>query len=119
MQAKLTINGWDFARWAQAEGIQHYDILRQSREVVALDGTSYRAQVRKQGLRVALTEVRDETLAAMMEALAVSPAQVTYTGLTGAEHTRRFYVAGPEASEKTVRGGITYWSGVSFTLEEV
>ena len=111
MQAALTVNGYDFARWAQAEGIQQYDILRQSREVVA--------QVRKAGLRVALTEVRDVTLAAMTAALAVSPAAVTFTGRNGAEQTRRFYVTGPEAAEKTVRGGITYWSGVTFTLEEV
>lgn len=119
MQAALTVNGYDFARWAQAEGIQQYDILRQSREVVALDGTAYRAQVRKAGLRVALTEVRDVTLAAMTAALAVSPAAVTFTGRNGAEQTRRFYVTGPEAAEKIVRGGITYWSGVTFTLEEV
>lgn len=119
MQARLTVNGCELARWAQAEGIRQYDILRQSREVVALDGTAYRTQVKKRGISVTLTELRDVTLREISAALAASPAAVTYTDRTGAEMTRSFHVSGPEAAEKTVRGGITYWSGVSFTLEEV
>lgn len=119
MQANLTVNGFDFARWAQGDGVRQYDIVRQGREVIALDGASYRSQVLKRGISVALTEVRDATLAAMTAALAVSPATAVYTDRTGVEMTRRFYVSGLEGAEKTVRGGVTYWSGVTFTLEEV
>ena len=87
-----------------------------------LDGIAALASGDESGvdqLTQGITEVRDVTLAAMTAALAVSPAAVTFTGRNGTEQTRRFYVTGPEAAEKTVRGGITYWSGVTFTLEEV
>ena len=117
MQAKLTINGVDFAKWCKEDGITQSDIVRQGRSVVVLDGTEYRGEIHKRGLQVSLVEVRDQTLRTLLAAL-TSPAEVAYTDMTGEDRQRVFYVSSPTATAKTVRGGNTYYSGVSFSLEE-
>ena len=67
---------------------------------------------------VQLVELRDNTLATLTAALS-SPATVLFTDNQGNDLSRTMYVTGPTEPAKTVRGGNTYYSGVSFTLEEM
>ena len=117
MEAKLSTGNSDFSLYIKENGISYREIVRQSRSVVALDGTEYRSRIVKQGLTVQLVEMRDSTLARLLEDVA-SPAQWTYSDKFGNEKTGMFYLVGPTATAKTVRGGNTYLSGVSFELEE-
>lgn len=117
MEAKLIINGVDFAPWCKAGGVQQQYAIRRSREVVATDGTIYRREIKKRHLSVSLVELRDSTLRRLAGALA-SPATVTYTDAEHGDLVKTFLVSSPQATEKTVTGGNTYWSGVSFTMEE-
>jgi len=62
MEAKLVINGVDFAPRGKSGGIQQQYAIRRSREVVATDGTIYRREIKKRHLSVSLVELRDSTL---------------------------------------------------------
>ena len=54
----------------------------------------------------------------MNRAKGTRPATVRYIDDALGDTTRLFYVSGPSAAAKTVRGGHTYFQGASFTLEE-
>lgn len=117
MEAKLLTGTKDFSLYIKQGGISYREIVRQSRSIVALDGTEYRSRIVKQGLRVQLVEMRDSTLGKLLDGV-TSPAEWMYTDKYGNIKTGVFYLVGPNATAKTVRGGNTYLSGISFELEE-
>lgn len=118
MRVKLRINGVDFSPWILEEGLEQYEIPRQSRSVVCLDGVEYRTEIIKRGIRVSLTRMRDETWLRMLEALRARPARVEYIDETWGDTSRLFWVSSPQAATRAVRGNTTYFTGGSFTLEE-
>lgn len=118
MRAILIINGVDFGPWLRSEGLTQTEITRRGRSVVALDGTEHRDEIIKRGISVSLVEMRDTTWYRLAAALNTRPATVRYIDDRYGDNTRLFYVSGPTASAKTVRGGHTYFSGAAFTLEE-
>lgn len=118
MEAKLIINGTDFSRYIVEGGLKFSPVYRQSRDVVVLDGTMYRAQVKKWQIDVTLVELRDQTLALLQAALGTNPATVQCTPPDGITITHSFYVTDISTEAKTVRGGNTYYAAPSFTLEE-
>lgn len=117
MEAKLVINGVDFAPWCKAMGIQQQYAVRKSRQVVATDGTVYEKAIKKRHLTISLVEIRDGTARKLAAALS-SPATVTYTDAEHGDRTRQFRVSSPQETASTVTGGNTYWDGFSFTMEE-
>lgn len=118
MEAKLIINGVDFSPWLLAGGLQQTEISRLGRGVVTLDGVSHRQETVKRGISASLVELRDETWYRLLAALRERPARVEYIDDALGETTRLFYVSGPTAAAKTVRGGHTWFQGASFSLEE-
>ena len=118
MEAILIVNGVDFSPWLLAGGLQQTEVVRLSRGVVTLDGVSHRQEVVKRGIAVSLVELREGTWYRLLAALRTRPAQVRYVDDALGDTTRQFYVSGPSATAKTVRGGHTYFQGASFTLEE-
>ena len=118
MQVKLVINGVDHTPWLAEGGLVRSPLLRQSRSVVTLDGTEWRTEIRKHQLEASYVELRDSTLATLANSLQPNPATVLFTDDNGMDITRTMYVSGPSVTAKTVRGGNTYYSGVSITLEE-
>lgn len=118
MEANVIINNVDFSPWIAEGGITYKEIYRQGRDIVALDGTLYRSQIKKRGMDISLVELRDNTLAILKQALVTSPATVTFRWSTGESLTRTMYISDQSEEAKTVRGGNTYYSGISFSLEE-
>lgn len=118
MEAILIINGVDFTPWLRSGGLQQTEVIRQGRTVVGLDGTAYRAEIVKRGISVGLVELRDGTWYRLAAALQGRPAVVRYIDDRLGDCTKRFYITGPTAAAKTVRGGHTYFTGGSFELEE-
>lgn len=118
MEAILIINGVDFTPWLLAGGLQQTEIPRLQRSVITLDGVSHRQEVIKRGIAVSLVELRDGTWYRLRSALQTRPATVRYIDDVYGDTARLFYVSGPTAAAKTVRGGHTYFQGVSFSLEE-
>lgn len=118
MQVKLVINGMDHAPWLAENGLVRSPLVRQSRSVVTLDGTEWRTEIRKNQLEATYVELRDKTLATLVSTLTPNPATVLFTDNNGVDITRIMYISGPTVTAKTVRGGNTYYSGVSITLEE-
>lgn len=118
MGATLIINGMDFSPYLRSRGLQQTEISRQGRSVVALDGTEYRSETIKRGLSVGLIDMKDTEWSRMLEALCDRPVQVRYMDDRMGDVTKSFYVIGPTAAAKTVRGGHTYFTGGSFELEE-
>ena len=116
MEYKIIINGFDLSPYLLAGGVSEKPIVRQSREIVTMDGTLHRAEIRKQGWSVQLVTLRDQTYQTIKNK-AVSPATVAITKPDGSTDSRTYYVTEPAGSIKTVRGGNTYYSGVSFELE--
>ncbi len=118
MRAILIINNVDFSPYLRSEGLVQTEITRQGREVVDLNGTSYRAGIIKRGISAELVEVRDEVWYRLIGALRERPVQVRYIDDRLGDVTKTFYVTGPSGAAKTVRGGHTWFSGGSFELEE-
>ena len=118
MRAKLIINGVDFSPWVLEEGIEQYEIPRQERSVVGLDGVEHRTAIPKRGLSVSLTRMSDTTWRRLLGALAVRPAEVEYLDDAMGEARKLFYVSSPAAATRQVRGNSTYYGGGSFALEE-
>lgn len=118
MRAKLIINGVDFTPWVLEEGLEQYEILRQERSVVTLDGVDYRSSSVKRGMSVSLTRMKDDTWRRLLGALRTRPARVEYVDDLHGEMQKLFYVSGPTATTRAVRGNTTYYGGGSFSLEE-
>ena len=118
MEAKLINNGVDFSPWVAEDGIGYGVEYRQGRDVVVLNGTLYRAQIEKYTLDVSLVELRDNTMVTLKLAMLTNPATVQFTTPSGETLTRSCYLSDPSEGAKTVKGGNTYYSGVSFTVEE-
>ena len=118
MRAILIINGIDFSPYLSAEGLIQTEIVRQGREVVDLNGTSYRSEIIKRGISAELIDLRDDVWYKLTAALRERPAQVRYIDDRLGEVVKTFYVSVPTAAAKTVRGGHTWFSGGSFELEE-
>ena len=118
MQAKLKINGVDFTPWLKEDGIQQTEIVRQGTSIVTMDGMLHQTQVVKRGMYVNLVELRDVTWYQLTGALRTRPATVEYIDDEKGERSATFYVTSPTATAKTVRGGITFFSGGTFSLEE-
>ena len=116
MEYKIIINGFDLSPYLLAGGVSEKPIVRQSREIVTMDGTLHRAEVRKPGWSVQLVTLMDETYHRICEAL-TSPAEGTVTKPDGNSESRVWYISQPAGGVKTVRGGHTYYSGVRFELE--
>lgn len=119
MEAKLTINGEDFAPWLKEGGLRQTEVIRKGRSIVTLDGTDHRAGIVKRHISASLVELRDETWYRLLAALQDRPAQVGYLDDSAGETQRLFHVSNPVASAKTVRGGHTYFSGATLELEEM
>lgn len=119
MRAVLIINGVDLSPYLREEGLVQSEIIRQGREVVDLNGTSYRAEIVKRGISAELIELKDTAWYRIAAALRVRPATVRYIDDRLGDVTKLFWVTGPSAAAKTVRGGHTWFSGASFELEEM
>ena len=117
MQAKLIINGVNFAQWIKSDGMTQSDIRRNSKSLVTLDGVEHRTGIVKRAISVELVTMRDDTLSFLSAAL-TSPAAVQYTDRDGYDRTSTFYVSDPVSTAKMIRRGVTYWDGIGFTLEE-
>ena len=117
MEYTMIINGVDFSPYLKQNGVTQYEITRNTKSITTMDGTLYRSAVRKVGLRVPLVGVRDATLARLQAAL-TSPAAVTYTDKVSGVTEKTFHVSAPTATAAKVEGGNTWWSAISFTMEE-
>ena len=119
MKQKLTINAVDFTPYIQEGGITFNTISRVVRAVTTLSGELIQKEVHKRGMTVSLIEtITDTHLNALVDALDTSPATALYTDRDGIEHTGTFYVFNLSASAKKVIGDTTFYTGVSFDLEE-
>lgn len=118
MEAILVINGTDFTPWLKEGGLQQSEISRRGRSMVDLNGTEYRDEVIKRAISVSLVEMRDTTWYKLTAALRPRPAAVRYIDDGLGDVTKLFYISGPTAVAKTVRGGHTYFSGGTLSLEE-
>lgn len=119
MEYKLKINGVDITPFVREGGIQQSEVKRQSRRVVTLDGNLHLAEVTKRTQTVHLRQLRTEELKIIFDLISVAVAQVTFTDKALGEITRQFAITWRNAGVRKVEGGNTYWSGATFTMEEV
>lgn len=118
MQAKAIYNGVDLARWAAEGGIVQSTVFRAARSVTTLTGRLYKRNVAKRSVTITLVELRDSTLRRIANAI-VPQGDFEYTDMDAGDRTAQFYAHISNGVEKTVRGGNTYWSGVTVELEEM
>lgn len=118
MEAKLIYNGVDLARLAAENGVVQDTVFRSSRSIVTLDGSLRKREVPKRKISVSLVELRDSTLSSLASAM-IPQGSLEYTDRDRGDRTAIFYAHIVSATEKTVRGGNTYWSGIKIELEEV
>lgn len=118
MEAKAIYNGFDLARWAKENGIVQGTVMRATRSVITLDGTLRKVEIPKRSVKIDLVEIRDTTLLQIADAM-IPRGQFEYTDRDKGDRSVQFYAHISSGTTKTVRGGNTYWSGVSIELEEV
>lgn len=119
MKAFLILNGFDVSPWLKEEGLEQYEIVRKSREVVTLNGIMNRGEITKRGITAKFVDMRDKTWYAVKAAIRTRPVRVRYLDDDLGEREADFWVTDPRSVAKVVRGGTTTFSGGSLTLEEV
>jgi hypothetical protein len=128
MRPTLVINGVDFKDWIEEDGIKYSTVDRVKRSVVTLGGTDYRKTIEKDKLDITLLDMPDSLivdgneigLQAVEAALNLArPAIVNYTTKKGVSRTGiAFYQSSISPTAHKVIGDTTYFTGISFTLEE-
>lgn len=118
MEYHLRINDVDFTPYVAQRGMEWEDIVRKSRAVTVLNGASYRAEIVKRRGMVQLVSLPDRVWSRLRAALAQRPARVEYREANGEDIVKTFYVEGLREPIRTVEGGNTFYSGISFQLEE-
>ncbi len=119
MQVFMEINGLDISRCIREDGIVQSEFTRSSREVSTLAGYLEKSEVIKRRITVQLMELRDMQWYEVCRALKNRPVAVHYLDDTAGETRKYFHVSNPSASAKKVLGGNTFFSGGTFTLEEI
>ena len=117
MEGKWIINGFDISPYLAEGGVSYGANVRQGRDIVVLSGTLHRKEVRKRTLSFQLVTLRDSTWAKLQQALN-GQGLLDYPEKNGLQTQKTFYFSEPQYTSKTVRGGNTFYSGVSFEAEE-
>lgn len=117
MEGKWIVNGFDLSTFLMEGGVSYGANIRQGRDIVVLSGTLHRKEVRKRTLSFQLVTLRDSTWAKLQDALS-QQGTLDYPEKDGLQTQKTFYFSEPQYTAKTVRGGNTYYSGVSFEAEE-
>ena len=118
MTVELVLNDYDAGPWLEKSGLTQTEIVRISRSVVTLDGTKYLVEKRKRGISANFILLRDVVWYAINGAVATRPVKVKYVDDTLGERTAYFLVTDLSGGAEEVKGGITYFSGCSISLEE-
>lgn len=118
MQFYFKINGVDFTPYIVRSGLTMEQVVRKSRRVTVLNGTDYRAEISKIRGAVQLMTVTDEVWEHLRAAITSNPVNVEYTDAGGNAVVKLFYVLGMREPVREVRGGRTYYRGITFTMEE-
>ena len=119
MQVYMITNGLDISPIIKQGGIAQSEIVRQSRQIITLDGYAEKAQVVKRRIVVKLMEMRDAKWFELCAALKTRPVTVQYIDDSAGKTTKLFHVTALSAAAQVVTGGNTYYTGGTFTLEEV
>lgn len=117
MQGKWIINGFDISPYLAEGGVSYGTDVRQGRDIVALSGTLHRKEIRKRVISLELVTMGDKAFASLQEALS-RQGTMEYPENNGTQAAKTFYFSEPQYAVKTVRGGNTYYSGISFEAEE-
>lgn len=117
MEGKWIANGFDLSPFLMEGGVSYGANIRQGRDIVVLSGTLHRKEVRKRTLSFQLVTLRDSTFAKLQQALS-GQGMLDYPEKNGLQTQKTFYFSEPQYAAKTIRGGNTYYSGVSFEAEE-
>lgn len=120
-KASLTINNVSFNDWIKENGIRYSVAERVVKTIVTMDGTKHERKILKDILEVDLFDMPDSELYLVESALSsASPALVSYTTKSGLSRSSvPFYVTSSiSPTAKTVIGNSTYFTGLSFTIEE-
>lgn len=120
-KASLTINNVSFNDWIIENGIRYSVAERVVKTVVTMDGTKHERKVLKDILEVELFDMPDSELYLVESALSsANPALVSYTTKAGVSRSSvPFYVTSRiSPTAKKVIGNSTYFTGLSFTIEE-
>lgn len=119
MQVYMITNGLDISALIKEDGITQSEFTRKSTQVVTLAGYLEEDEIVKRRIAVKLMEMRDTKWYELCAALKVRPVTVQYIDDKIGKTTKVFYVRNPSATARVVIGGNTYFSGGTFTLEEV
>lgn len=117
MEGKWIVEGFDLSPYIAEGGVSYGMNLRQGRDIVTLSGTLHRTETRKRTLSFSLVTVGDRALKTISAAIP-SRGVLEYPEESGVQTSKTFYFTAPQYQAKTVRGGNTYYSGVSFEAEE-
>ena len=117
MEGKWIINGFDISPYLAEGGVSYGANVRQGRDIVALSGTLHRKEVRKRVISFQLVTMSDMAFAVLQEALS-RQGTMEYPEKDGSHTAKTFYFSEPQYAAKTVRGGNTFYSGISFEAEE-
>lgn len=117
MQGKWSIDGFDLSPYLLEGGVAYGKSVRASRDIVTMSGVLHRKEVRKRTISLSLVTVSDSTLKKLAAAI---PARgvLEYPEENGTQSSGTFYFSALQYTAKVVRGGNTYYSGLTLDAEE-
>lgn len=118
MQFYLKINGVDFSPYIAGGGVTIDQVVRKSRRVTVLNGMDYRAEIKKVRIAAQLVTVPDSVWERLRAALETRTVEAEYTNAGGENVRKTFYAVNLREPVREVKGGNTYYRGITFTLEE-
>lgn len=117
VQATLSQGNTDFSPYVAPGGVVQSFAERVATSIVTLDGKLRKTYIKKRQLSVTLHDMTHEDLVTLFSGI-TALANWSYLDADAGAQTKQFYLTGPTVTQNIARNGLTYCSGISFSLEE-
>ncbi len=119
MKTYLKIDDFDLSKWILRGGLKFSNIERRASSFVTLDGTDHSAALILRGITVTCGDMSESTCEEIYSRLQNKYVSVSYVDpARGEVEDAYFKVTAASIAAKVVEGNRTFYSGLSFTLEE-
>lgn len=119
MKQYIKLNEVDISKWIARNGIRFSNVERRASSYTTLDGTDRSAAIILRGMTVSCVTMSEATAKTIFSLLQSRYVQVSYVDPAKGERTGVWFKASNASiAAKVVEGGRTFYSGLTFTLEE-
>lgn len=119
MKQYLKLGDFDMSKWVARNGIRFANVERRASSYTTLDGTDHSAAIILRSISVSCVTMSEATAQTIFALLQNKYVQVSYVDpARGVQTGVWFKVSSASIAAKVVEGGRTFYSGLTFSLEE-